>query len=101
MKAKVYHFYFFILKFIILLFIGIISLKFIVLDHNLKNNIMTSIDGIFKLSIGIFMIIFFSNNNCNFLNIYDRILLVLSGFILIILIDIKPLFNNNTINNNS
>lgn len=87
MKAKLYHFYFFILKLAILISISFISLKIIVLEDGFKNNIMIIIDSIFKFSIGLFMIIFFSHNDCKILNINDRIILILTGFILILLID--------------
>jgi len=92
MKAKLYHFYFFILKISILIFISFISLKIIVLEDGLKNNIMVIIDSMFKFSIGLFMIIFFSHNDCKTLNINDRIILILTGFILILLIDFIKIY---------
>ena len=95
MIPKGYHFYFFILKFIIILFIGLISLKIVTLNNIHKDIIINIIDSVFKLSIGLFLIIFFSNNwNCNFINICDRSLLILSGFILILLADFKRVYTN-------
>lgn len=94
MIAQNYHFYFFILKFIIIFVIGIMSLKLIEVNNDNKKKIIAFIDGLFKLSIGLFLILFFSNNNCNILNIYDRVLLVLSGFVLILLADLKLVYEN-------
>jgi hypothetical protein len=88
-----YHLYFFILKFFILLLIALISLKII----PIKNKILILIDFVFKISFGTFIIIFFSINKYDNLKKYDRILIILSGFILILLIDyievINVLFN--------
>jgi len=94
MNVQKYHFYFFILKFIIILFFGLISMKIIEVQNNNKRHIIEFIDVLFKLSIGLFLIIFFSNNNCNILNIYDRVLLILAGFILILLADFKLVYRN-------
>lgn len=86
---KAYHLYFYILKFIILLFIALMSLKII----PVKNKLFIIIDFIFKLSLGLFIIIFFSTNNYDKLTKYDRILIILSGFILILLIDYIKVIN--------
>ena len=86
---KAYHIYFFILKFIILLLILLISLKII----KIKNKIFMVIDSIFKFSLGLFIIIFFSTNNFDKISKEDRVLIILSGFILIILIDYIALIN--------
>jgi hypothetical protein len=92
---KGYHLFFFILKFFILLLIILVSLKII----PVKNKLLILIDFIFKLSFGIFIILFFSLNNYDKLQKYDRMLIILSGFILIILIDyievINIIFNIN------
>lgn len=92
---KLYHMYFFLLKLIILLIIALISLKII----KVKNKFFILIDFIFKLSLGIFIIIYFSSNNFVKLTKEDRILFVLSGLILILLIDyievINVLFNKH------
>lgn len=95
MNVKSYHFYFFILKFIIIVFIGLISLKIITIENIHKDIIINTIDSVFKLSVGLFLIIFFSNNwNCNFINTCDRALLILTGFILILLADFKLVYKN-------
>ena len=86
---KLYHIYFFILKLFILLMIALISLKII----KIKTKLFILIDFIFKLSLGIFIIIYFSTNNFIKLSKEDRILFVLSGFILILLIDYIELIN--------
>jgi len=95
MNIKSYHFFFFIFKFIIILFIGLISLKIITIENIHKDIIINIIDSVFKLSIGLFLIIFFSNNwNCDFISTCDRSLLILSGFILILLADFKSVYKN-------
>jgi len=86
---KNYHLYFYFLKFIILLLIAMMSLKII----KVNNKIYIIIDLIFKLSLGFFIIIFFSiNKNLNIDN-HDRILIILSGFVLILLIDYIKIIN--------
>jgi hypothetical protein len=91
---KSYHYYFYFLKFIILLLIALVSLKII----PIRNKIHVIIDSIFKFSLGIFIILFFSNFKGNNLDKHDRIIIILSGFVLILLIDyiklISVLFNN-------
>jgi hypothetical protein len=90
---KYYHIFFFILKFIILLLISLISLKII----PIKTKIYIIIDFIFKISFSIFIIVFFTMNKYDNLKNDDRILIILSGFILLLLIDyirvINVLFN--------
>ena len=90
---KVYHLFFFILKFIILLLIGLISLKII----PMKTTIYVLIDFIFKVSFSIFIIVFFTINKYDNLRDDDRILIILSGFVLLLLINyievIDVLFN--------
>jgi len=86
---KGYHLFFFILKFFILLLIALMSLKII----SVKNKIFVIIDFIFKLSFGAFIIIFFSMNKYDNLENYDRLLIILSGFILILLIDYIEVIN--------
>ena len=93
-QTKPYHFYFFILKFIIILLIILFSLKLIKISDANKNIIIEIIDSVFKLSIGLFIILFFSNSNSNILNDCDRILLILSGFILILLINFISVYKN-------
>jgi len=85
---KGYHLFFYILKFIILSLIILISLKII----PIRNKIFILIDFIFKISLGLFIIIFFSSNTNN-LNKHDRILFIISGFVLILLIDYIKVIN--------
>ena len=92
---KNYHLYFYFLKFLILVTIALMSLKLIPVN----NKFYIIIDTLFKISLGIFIIVFFSlNKNIN-MDKHDRILIILSGFILILLIDyieiINVLFNKN------
>jgi hypothetical protein len=86
---KEYHLFFFILKFFILLLIALMSLKII----TVKNKLFILIDFVFKLSFGAFIIIFFSCNKYDNLEKYDRLLIILSGFILILLIDYIEVIN--------
>jgi hypothetical protein len=92
---KSHHIFFYILKVLILILLILISLKII----PLKNKLFVLIEFIFKFSIGIFIIVFFANNNCVNLDKHDRIIIILSGFILITLIDyievINILFNKH------
>ena len=87
--------YFYILKIIILILLVLIFWKVI----KIKNKIFILIDFIFKFSLGIFIILFFSTNSSLNLTKEDRLLIIISGFILIILIDyirvINILFNKN------
>jgi hypothetical protein len=90
-----YHIYFYGLKLLILTLIALMSLKII----TVKTKIFILIDSLFKLSLGLFIIIFFLKNNNIKINEHDRILIILSGFILILLIDyievINILFNKD------
>jgi hypothetical protein len=92
---KNYHIYFYLLKLFILTIIALISLKII----TVKTKIFILIDSLFKLSLGLFIIIFFLNNQNIKIDNNDRILIILSGFILILLIDyievINILFDKN------
>ena len=86
---KDYHLYFYLLKFLILLLIVLMSLKII----PIKNKLFVLVEFIFRLSIGLFIIIFFSRGNCSHLDHHDRILIILSGFVLILLIDYIEVIN--------
>jgi hypothetical protein len=86
---KGYHYYFYILKFIILLLIALMSLKII----PVKNKIFIIIDFIFKISLGLFIIIFFLKSKNDNLYVHDRLLFIMSGFILILLIDYIQIIN--------
>jgi len=86
---KVYQFYFFFLQIVIFIFITMISLKII----PVKDNILTLLDFVFKISIGLFIIIFFSENKFENLSHKDRIIIIISGFILILLVDYIKVIN--------
>ena len=92
---KNYHLYFYFLKFLILITIALMSLKLI----PIKNKFFIIIDTLFKISLGIFIIVFFSSNKNINMDKHDRILIIVSGFILILLIDyieiINVLFNKH------
>lgn len=80
---KFYHLYFYLLKIIILLLLLLVALKII----KINNNIFILIDFIFKFSLGLFIILFFSNNRLVNLEKEDRLIIIISGFILLLLID--------------
>ena len=86
---KSYHIYFYILKLFILFLLILIYLKII----PIKNKLFVLIEFIFKFSVGIFIILFFSYDNCTNLDKHDRIIIILSGFILILLIDYIEIIN--------
>lgn len=86
---KDYHIYFYVLKFTILVLIALISLKII----PIKNKIFILIDFVFKVSLSVFIIIFFSTKKFDGLENHDRLIIILSGFILLILIDYIKIIN--------
>lgn len=86
---KDYHIYFYILKFAILIMIALMSLKII----PIKNKLFVLVDSIFKISLSIFIIIFFTTKKFVGLDNHDRLLIILSGFILLLLIDYIKVIN--------
>ncbi len=81
-------YYFFVLKTIItiaiiLMFFGKIS------SHG---PLYVLIDTIFKVSLGIYIILFFGYQKLPNLDPHDRLLLIISGFILLITIDYKEAY---------
>ena len=56
-------------------------------NNDIKKNILIIIDSIFKFSFGLFLIIFFLNNKIKNVNSYDKVIFIVSGFILLLLID--------------
>ena len=81
-------YYFFVLKIIItiaiiLMFLGKIS------SHG---PLYVLIDTIFKVSLGIYIILFFGYQKIPNLNPHDRLLLIVSGFILLITINYKEAY---------
>jgi hypothetical protein len=79
---KSYHYFFYVLKIIILIAILLTRVGIIPIDG--KYYII--IESIFKFSLGIFIIIYFSNKNLN-VERHDRILFYISGVVLISMID--------------
>jgi len=85
---KTYHLYFYFLKIILLIIIGLTGLNVIKKDSKIYILVHT----IFKISLALFLIFFFSINNSakECLNIHDRILFIIAGVILF-LFSIKTL----------
>jgi hypothetical protein len=91
---KVYHLYFYILKILILILFSLMLLKII----PVKGKFFIIIDTLFKFSLGLFIIIFFTTKKLD-IDKHDRIIIIISGFILLLLIDymhlVNILFNKN------
>ena len=89
-----YHYYFFLLKFLIIMSIALMALKII----PMHNKLFILIDTVYKISLGLFIIIFFARTKLP-LDKHDRILIILSGLVLLLLIDyiavINVLFNKH------
>ena len=83
---KSYHYFFYILKLVILIAILLSRVGLIPVDG--KYYII--IESIFKFSLGIFIIIYFSNKDLN-VERHDRILFFISGVVLISMIDYNKL----------
>jgi hypothetical protein len=64
-----------------------------------NNKLFIIIDFVFKFSIGLFIIIFFSTRKVEGLSDHDNNIIILSGFVLLLLINyiivINILFNKN------
>jgi hypothetical protein len=85
---ELYHGYLYFLKLAILIIIILMSLK--IIDTN--DNYILIIDSIFKFSLGIFIIYFFSTHKFHNMGDHDRILIILSGLILLLLINYIKFF---------
>jgi hypothetical protein len=83
---KPYHYFFYILKMIIL--IAILLMRVGLIPVNGKYYVI--IESLFKFSLGIFIMIYFSNKDLN-IEKHDRILFFISGIILISMIDYDEL----------
>jgi hypothetical protein len=57
-----------------------------------KGKCFIILDTLFKFSLGLFIIIFFSTKNID-IDKHDRMLIILSGFVLLLLIDYIHLIN--------
>ena len=85
-----YHGFFYLLKLSILIIIILMSLKII----ELNDNYMIIIDSVFKFSLGIFILYFFSIHKFHNMDDNDRILIILSGLILLLLINYIKFFDS-------
>lgn len=85
---KVYQLYFYILKILILILFALMLLKII----PVKGKIFIIIDTLFKFSLGLFIIIFFTTKKLD-IDKHDRMIIIISGFILLLLIDYMHLVN--------
>ena len=85
---KVYHLYFYILKILILILFALMLLKII----PVKGKFFIIIDTLFKFSLGLFIIIFFTTKKLD-IDKHDRMIIIISGFILLLLIDYMHLVN--------
>jgi hypothetical protein len=84
-----HQFILYIIKLAILIIISLMSIKVI----HVKTKTFIIIDFIFKLSLGSFLIYFFLFSNKIKLNVHDRLIFILSGFVLILLIDYIKVIN--------
>lgn len=81
-----YHAYFGVLKIIVIIVLAFFYLKII----SFKPPIFILIDTIFKISLGLFNIFFFMPSNKNVkMPFEDRMIVIASGFILLMLIDFQ------------
>lgn len=81
-----YHYYFFTLKFFIIVALILVALNFI----KEEGPIFLIIDTLFKMSLGIFIVYYFSKKVAqNSIDSHDRMLLMMSGIILLLTIDYK------------
>lgn len=85
---KLYHYFFYILKLLIL--ISILLMRVGIVPFNGKY--YTIFESLFKFSLGIFIIIYFSNKNIK-IERHDRILFYIIGIVLIAMVDYKKLYN--------
>ncbi len=81
-----YHYFFYILKFIIL--IALLLMRVGLIPINGKYYII--IESLFKFSLGIFIILFFRNKDLN-VDRHDKILFFIAGIVLISMIDYNQL----------
>ena len=85
---KYYHIYFFILKFIILIMLILGSLK--IIKKNTKLFIL--IETIFRISLGLFLILFFLLNKIPGIDTEDRLIIIVSGVVMLLLINYKQIY---------
>ncbi len=81
-----YHYYFLTLKFFIIVALILVALNFI----KEEGPIYLIIDTLFKMSLGVFIVYYFSKKvPQNSMDSHDRMLLMMSGIILLLTIDYK------------
>ena len=85
---KYYHIYFFIFKFIILIMLILGSLK--IIKKNTKLFIL--IETIFRISLGLFLILFFLLNKIPGIDTEDRLIIIVSGVVMLLLINYKQIY---------
>ncbi len=83
------HYIFYSMKLLILL--SIVLMRFNIIPQ--EGPLFLILDTLFKFSLGVYVIYFFGFNLCPNINPHDRLLFIISGFILIILIDFKSLLS--------
>ena len=79
---ETYHMFLYIIKISILILIALVSVKII----PVKKEIYVITDFVFKFLLGIFIIYFFLHTKLN-IDSHDKLIFILSGFILILLVD--------------
>jgi hypothetical protein len=84
---KSYHYFFYILKLLILIAILLMRLGLVPIN----GKYYTIIESLFKFSLGLFIIIYFSNKNLN-VDRHDRILFYIAGVVLIAMVNYKELY---------
>ncbi len=85
---ELYLYYFIVLKIIIT--IGLLLIFLGKVRHD--GPVFTILDTIFKVSLGLYIILFFGYNKVPNVNPHDRLLLIVSGFILLATINYKEAF---------
>ncbi len=86
---NIFHYYFFILKVVVV--IGLILMYTGIIKFNRPLFLIT--DTLYKFSLGLYLIYFFTNkNNFSNMNNHDRLLFIISGFILILTINYEEIY---------
>ena len=86
---KYHHYYFYSIKVIVLFCILLLALKKI----TNANKFYILFDFIFRFSIGLFIIIYFTQNKKLNINKHDKIIFIMAGFVILILIDYVKVIN--------
>lgn len=86
---KLYMYYFIVIKTLVL--IGMLLIFFGKIPQ--EGPVFVIMDTIFKMSLGLYIILFFGYNQFPQLDKHDRMLLIISGFILLMTIPYKEAFH--------